>query len=154
VISSWTSPGAYSIRATGTDALMFYEVDQNDWGDPERLHENATLYLQTRGTGPAARRAIAVPPGNMFREEIELFADSVVAGRGCELSAENGLHALAAVYAALRSAAEGGRVMFLGDVVAEATAGVEPTAGAGTERVVQGRSAMTDGERECDRSRQ
>jgi predicted dehydrogenase len=121
VVSSWTSAGTYNVRVTGTDALMFYDVDQTNWGVPERLHENATLYLQARGTGPGARRAIEVPVGNMFRDELELFADVVAHSGTCELSAANGCQALAAVYAALASAADGGRIVTLAEIIEQAT---------------------------------
>ena len=118
VISSWTSPGTFSVRATGSDALMFYEIDQTHWASPERLHENATLYLQARGKGPADRQAIAVPAGNMYRDELEMFADSIASGAPCELSAANGCQAVAAVYAALKSAKEGSRAVALSEIVA------------------------------------
>lgn len=120
VISSWTSPGTYSVRATGADALMFYEIDQTHWANPERLHENATLYLQARGKGPAGRQQLIVPAGNMFSDELELFADSVRDNVVCELSAANGCQAIAAVYAALKSAAEGSRFVALSEIVATA----------------------------------
>ena len=77
MISSWTSPGTFNVRATGTDALMFYDIDQTHWANPEQLHENATLYMQARGKGPAERQALPVPPGNMYRDELDMFADSV-----------------------------------------------------------------------------
>ena len=82
VISSWTSPGTFNVRATGLDALMVYDIDQTHWADPERLHENATLYMQARGKGPADRQALPVPDGNMYRDELDLFADSVAIRRG------------------------------------------------------------------------
>ena len=119
-VSSWTSAGTHNVRVTGTDALMFYDVDQTNWGVPERLHENATLYLQARGTGPGARRAIEVPVGNMFRDELELFADFAAQGGTCELSATNGCQALAAVYAALASAADGSRIVPLTEILEQA----------------------------------
>ena len=90
-VSSWTSAGTHNVRVTGTDALMFYDVDQTNWGVPERLHEDATLYRQARGTGPGARQTIEVPEGNMFRDELELFADFVRNGGACDLSAANGV---------------------------------------------------------------
>ncbi len=123
MLSSWTSPGTYSIRATGADALMFYDINQTFWPTPERLHENATLYLQARGKGPAERETLAVPPGNMFRDELEMFADSVVSGLQCELSAANGCQAVAAVYAAIKSAREGGRTVALSEIINAAQAG-------------------------------
>lgn len=117
VISSWTSPGTFSVRATGLDALMFYDIDQTHWAKPERLHENATLYLQPRGKGPAERQPFAVPRGNMYRDELDMFADSATQDADCELSAANGCQAVAAVYAALASAKEGSRSVLLAEII-------------------------------------
>jgi UDP-N-acetyl-2-amino-2-deoxyglucuronate dehydrogenase len=117
MISSWTSPGTFSVRATGLDALMAYDIDQTFWPNPERLHENATLYLQARGKGPADRQALPVPAGNMYRDELELFADSVASGSECELSAANGCQAVAAVYAALKSAEKDSRAVPLSEII-------------------------------------
>jgi hypothetical protein len=55
----------------------------------------------------------------MFRDELELFA-AAVNGRKCELSAANACQALAAVYAAIESAAQGGRQVLLADIIAAA----------------------------------
>ncbi len=117
VISNWTSPGTFNVRATGLDALMFYDIDQTHWASPERLHENATLYRQVRGKGPAERQALAVPPGNMYRDELNMFADSVMQNADCELSAANGCQAVAAVYASLTSAKEGCRAVTLSEII-------------------------------------
>jgi predicted dehydrogenase len=123
VISSWTSPGTFNVRATGSDALMVYDIDQTHWASPEWLHENATLYMQARGKGPADRQAVTVPPGNMYRDELEMFADSVRDSASCELSAANGCQALAAVYAALTSAKRHSRAVELNEIIAAAQAG-------------------------------
>jgi predicted dehydrogenase len=120
VISSWTSPGTFNVRATGAAAQMAYDIDQTHWVAPEKLHENATLYLQARGKGPADRQMMHVAAGHMYRDELEMFADSVEHGTVCELSAANGCQAVAAVYAALKSAKEGSRAVALGDVIDEA----------------------------------
>jgi hypothetical protein len=96
---------------------MFYDIDQTHWARPERLHENATLYLQPRGKGPAERQALVVPPGNMYCDELDMFADSVMQNVPCELSAANGCQAVAAVYAAITSAKEGGCSVALSAVV-------------------------------------
>ena len=117
VLSSWTSPGTFNVRATGAEALMVYDIDQTHWASPERLHENATLYMQARGKGPADRQAVAVPPGNMYRDELEMFADSVSSGAKCELSAANGCQAMAAVHAARWSAEQKSRVVELDEVI-------------------------------------
>jgi len=132
VISSWTSPGTFSVRATGLDALMVYDIDQTHWASPERLHENATLYMQARGNGPADRQAVAVPPGNMYRDELEMFADSVSDDAACELSAANGCQAVAAVYAALTSAKQHSRAVELNEIIAAAQA--ELAGGSETKR--------------------
>jgi len=105
------------VRATGLNALMFYDIDQTHWARPERLHENATLYLQPRGKGPAERQTLAVPPGNMYRDELDMFADSVMQNANCELSAANGCQAVAAVYAAIRSATEGSRSVMVSEII-------------------------------------
>jgi predicted dehydrogenase len=120
VVSSWTSPGTFNVRATGAEALMFYDIDQTHWAAPEKLHENATLYLQGRGKGPADRQMLPVAAGNMYRDELEMFADSVILGMPCELSAANGCQAVAAVYAALKSAKNGNGVVALADVIGSA----------------------------------
>lgn len=122
VISSWTSPGTFNVRATGAEALMFYDIDQTHWASPEKLHENATLYMQARGKGSADRQALPVPPGNMYRDELELFADSVTSNKECELSAQNGCRAVAAVYAALKSAREESRAVRLSEIINQAQA--------------------------------
>jgi len=130
VISSWTSPGTFSVRATGADALMSYDIDQTHWASPEKLHENATLYMQARGKGPAERQALQVAPGNMYREELELFAASVNSDKACELSAENGCQAIAAVYAALKSAHDNSRKVELSEVIEAAQGSGERRRGA------------------------
>lgn len=117
MISSWTSPGTFNVRATGADALMFYDIDLTHWADPEKLHENATLYMQARGKGSADRQALPVPPGNMYRDELELFARSIAENTECELSAQNGCQAVAAVYAALKSAQDNSRKIELSEII-------------------------------------
>lgn len=124
VISNWTSPGTFSVRATGAEALMVYDIDQTHWGSPERLHEGATLYTQARGKGPAGRQMTEVPPGNMYRDELEMFAASAAVNAPCELSAANGCQAVAAVYAALKSAGEGSRAVALDEIIKAAQAGL------------------------------
>jgi predicted dehydrogenase len=124
VVSNWTSPGTYNVRVTGEAALMFYEIDQNHWAQPERLHESATLYLQPCSAGPGQRKNIRVPAGDMFRDELELFA-AAVNGRDCELSVANACHALGAVYAAIKSVERKGQEVLVSEIIAAADATVE-----------------------------
>src|SRR5262249_40297968 len=90
------------------------------WSKPERLHENATLYWQPCGKGVEGRQRIPVVEGNMYRDELELFANYIYSADYCELSAENGYRALAAVYAALSSAANNGRPVAIDEIMADA----------------------------------
>jgi predicted dehydrogenase len=122
VVASWTSPGNYSVRATGDRASWFYEIDQALWSQPSRLHEHATLERQARGDGPATRQRVDVAPGDMFRDELELFADAVRRRTRAPLDADNGLRALAAVEAAIASARRGGAEVALDDMLAAARA--------------------------------
>jgi predicted dehydrogenase len=123
VTSSWTSPGRYDIRVTGDRACAFYEIDQAHWGNSADLHLGARLHIQERGQGIAARRAIDVPAGDMFRDELEQFAEGIVEQHPIEISADNGVQALAAVYAALASARSGGCAQSIGDLIASARSG-------------------------------
>lgn len=124
VVSSWTSPGIYSVRVLGDRAYACYEIDQTNWGKPENLHQGAQLYVCERGQGIQGRQMINVPPGNMFRDELELFAAGLIDGRSTEISSGNGLQALAAVYAALASARSGSGAKLLSEVVSEAREGM------------------------------
>lgn len=130
VTSSWTSPGRYDIRVTGDRASAFYELDQAYWGEPRRLHQGARLYVQDRGRGLAAREEIAVPTGDMFREELEQFAGAITGGGELEISAGNGLQALGAVYASLASARDGGLAHSIPDTLAAAASRRGGNAGA------------------------
>jgi predicted dehydrogenase len=115
VASSWTSAGEYSVRASGTTASLHYTIDQTRWADAGRLHEAATLLRTDVGT--AATQRLDVEPGNMFRDELEAFAAAIRDGSEPALSADNGCRALAAVDAALLSAARGGTAVTLLEVL-------------------------------------
>jgi len=122
VLSSWTSAGRYEVRASGDSATMTYAIDQSLWSDAERLHEGAVLDRVERGSGHAARTGLDVAPGNMFREELELFAASARDNEPCELSAHNACLAVAAVDAAIASASDDGRAVRIDDVMVAAHA--------------------------------
>lgn len=122
--SSWTSPGIYSIRAFGQKGLMHYELDFGTWDTPERLHETSMLYIQRGKDGFGKREVLQIPPGHMFRDELEMFADVCASGEPCELGAGSGNVALAVVYAALRSIDNNGAYVKLADIFAEARANI------------------------------
>jgi predicted dehydrogenase len=101
--SCWTSPGVFALRVFGSKGLMHYEIDFGTWDTPEKLHESSTLYIQRGKDGYAKREELKVQEGDMFRAELEMFAESCRSGRENELSADNGNAAVAIQYAALRS---------------------------------------------------
>jgi predicted dehydrogenase len=122
--SCWTSPGIFAVRVFGSKGLMHYEIDFGTWDTPEALHKSSTLYIQRGKDGYAKREELKVPESDMFRAELDLFAQSCKSGKGNELSADNGNVALAVVYAALRSIEENGRGIRLAEVIEAARARV------------------------------
>src|SRR6267154_730796 len=122
--SCWTSPGVFSVRVFGSKGLMHYEIDFNTWDTPGQLHKNATLYIQRGKDGYAKREELQIPESDMFRTELEMFANSCRTGKPGELSAYNGNVAVAIVYATLRSIETNGQYTRIADVLREAQARV------------------------------
>lgn len=118
--SCWTAPGIYAIRVFGSKGLMHYEIDFSQWDTPDKLHETSTLYIQRGKDGYGKREEIKLPAGDMFRDELEMFADTCATGKPCELTAHNGNVAVAVVYAALRSIERNGEYVPLSEVMEEA----------------------------------
>ena len=120
--SCWTSPGIFAVRVFGSKGLMHYEIDFGTWDTPDKLHTASTLYMQRGKNGYAKREEIALPPSDMFRDELEMFAESCVSGKVRELSAHNGNVAVAVVYAALRSIERNGQAVKIADMIKETQA--------------------------------
>jgi predicted dehydrogenase len=120
--SCWTSPGVFAVRVFGSKGLMHYEIDFETWDTPDQLHKKSTLYIQRGKDGYAKREELRVPESDMFRAELEMFAESCRSGKSSELSAANGNLAVAIVYAALRSIENNGRSIRVADVLADARA--------------------------------
>ncbi len=118
--ASWTSPGIYSIRVFGQKGLMHYEIDFGTWDTPSKLHEPSLLYIQRGKDGYGKREVIKLPPGDMFRDELELFASACATGKLPELTARDGNVAVAVVNAALRSIDRKGQAVTLDEVMGEA----------------------------------
>ncbi|HET6493408.1 MAG TPA: Gfo/Idh/MocA family oxidoreductase [Burkholderiales bacterium] len=117
--SCWTSPGIFSVRVFGQKALMHYEIDFGTWDTPHLLHQTSTLYIQRGKNGYAKREEIKLPESDMFRAELEMFAQSCAAGTPNELTAHNGNVAVAVVYAALKSLERRGQSVRLAEVMEE-----------------------------------
>jgi len=122
--SCWTSPGVFSVRVFGSKGLMHYEIDFGSWDTPDKLHETSTLYIQRGKYGYASREELKVPQSDMFRTELEMFAESCRTGKPGELTAENGYTAVAVVYAALGSIEKNGQLVRIADVITQARAKV------------------------------
>jgi len=117
--SCWTSPGIYSLRVFGQKALMHYELDFSTWDTPDKLHQTSTLYIQRGKDGYSKREVLELPEGDMFKDELEIFAEACVSGSLPELTARDGNIALAVVNAAIRSVGNDGKSVKLTDVLVE-----------------------------------
>jgi predicted dehydrogenase len=120
--SCWTSPGIFAVRVFGSKGLMHYEIDFGTWDTPDKLHEKSVLYIQRGKQGYADREEMKVPESDMFRAELEMFAESCRIGKPNELSAHNGNLAVAVVYAALRSVERNGQYVRIAHVIEDARA--------------------------------
>jgi predicted dehydrogenase len=115
--SCWTSPGVFAVRVFGSKGLMHYEIDFGVWDTPEKIHQSSTLYIQRGKDGYGRREEMRDTESDMFRTELDLFAESCRTGKPNELSAGNGNAAVAMVYAALRSVELGGQAVRTADIV-------------------------------------
>jgi predicted dehydrogenase len=122
--ASWTAPGVFAVRVFGAKGLMHYEIDFGTWDTPAEIHKSSTLYIQRGKDGYGKREDLAVPQSDMFRAELEMFAESCRTGRPNELTARNGNVAVAVVYAALASIEQHGRAVRIADVIEQAQARV------------------------------
>jgi predicted dehydrogenase len=118
--SSWTAPGVFSVRVFGSKGLMHSETDFSSWDTPSKLHLSSSLYIQRGKDGYGKREDLKVPESDMFRAELELFAESCRSGKANELTAHNGNVAVAVVNAALRSIEQNGRHVRIEDMLQEA----------------------------------
>jgi predicted dehydrogenase len=114
--SCWTSPGVFAVRVFGSKGLMHYEIDFGVWDTPDQIHKSSTLYIQRGKDGYGQREELKDDDSDMFRTELEFFADSCRSGKANELSADNGNVAVSVVYAALSSIERNGRLIKLSDV--------------------------------------
>jgi predicted dehydrogenase len=117
--SCWTSPGIFAVRVFGSKGLMHYEIDFGTWDTPHLLHRSSTLYIQRGKDGYGKREELKVPESDMFRAELDMFAQSCRSGKTGELSAGNGNVALAVVYAALRSLERKSQAVRIAEIVEE-----------------------------------
>ena len=65
-------------------------------------------------------RMLKLPESDMFRAELEMFAESCRTGKANELSAQNGNVAVAMVYAALKSLEQNGQCVSIASILKDA----------------------------------
>ena len=99
---------------------MHCEIDFSSWDVPSKLHLTSSLYIQRGKDGYGKREDLKIPEGDMFRAELELFAESCRTGKPNGLTAHNGNVAVAVVNAALRSIDQRGQLVSIAEVIAEA----------------------------------
>ena len=121
----WTSPGVFAVRVFGQKGLMHYEIDFDTWDTPAELHKTAVLYIQRGRDGYANREQIRIRESDMFRQELDMFADTVRTGKPSELTAESATASLSVVYAAIKSLDSNGRYVKISEVVDDARALIE-----------------------------
>ena len=109
--SSWTSPGIFSVRAFCQDGLIHHELDFSSWDNPDNLHKSSSLYIQRGIDGFGLKEELSIPPGNMFLDELEIFAAACRSKKIDQLTAHDGNVAVAVVMAALKSIDESGRLI-------------------------------------------
>jgi UDP-N-acetyl-2-amino-2-deoxyglucuronate dehydrogenase len=118
--SGWASPGVYSMNLLGTEANLFYDLDFTQWQESHTADKHSTLRRQSYGESD--RKAIDLPPSDMFREQLEEFALAIRGKNEIEVGAAAGIAALAVVHAALESSARGGESVEIEEVVDTARA--------------------------------
>ncbi len=120
--SCWTSPGIFSTRVFAQSGLMHFELDFASWDEPENLHKSSSLYIQRGKDGYGLREDLKIFSGNMFQDELEIFADACRSGSATKLTAHDGNVAVAMVYAALKSVENNAVMVSVDEVMSEASA--------------------------------
>ena len=120
--SCWTSPGIFSTRVFGQKGLMHFELDFASWDQPENIHKSSSLYIQRGKDGYGLREDLSMPLGNMFQDELEIFAEACISGSATQLTANNGNVAVALVYAALESIEDNSSLVSVDDLMTKAKA--------------------------------
>jgi hypothetical protein len=65
------------VRVFGSKGLMHFEIDFGTWDTPSELHKTSTLYIQRGKDGYAKREELTIPESDMFRAELEMFAEEL-----------------------------------------------------------------------------
>jgi predicted dehydrogenase len=112
--SNWASQGTFFTNVYGMDANLYFTVDFNYWSQSDVVDKHSHLEIQRRGS--SEHQPIPLTAGDMFREQLEEFADCIRGKKSPEVGAKEAIAALAVIYAALRSA-ETGRTVAVKEVM-------------------------------------
>lgn len=113
--SGWSSPRLYDMRIQGTDCNLAYRLDPRNWAESHLLDDASTLEAQVGDE----RELVALPQTDMFREELDEFADATRGRAQVEVGLGAAVRALAVVEAAIRSSQQGGRSLEMAPFLAE-----------------------------------
>ena len=97
---SWSSPGAYLINIYGTAANLYHKLDFAHWTAVD-VDKHTTLFRQPHGSPDW--NPVEIPTTDMFRDELDDFADAIRNHRNPKVGFAEATRALAVVEAAIRS---------------------------------------------------
>ncbi len=113
----WASPGIYQIRLQGTEANLLYDLDFTHWAESQQADQWSTLMSQRYRD--MTRKTVALPPTDMFREQLDEFALAIRGEGEVEVGIEEAIRALAVVHAALESSSRGGEAVEMAPMLEE-----------------------------------
>lgn len=114
--SNWASQGTFYTYVYGMDANLYFTVDFNFWSRSDVVDQHSHLEIQQRGS--SEHKPIPLSHGDMFREELEEFAECVREKKRPEVGGPEAIVALAVIHAAIRSA-ETRRTVELEEILAD-----------------------------------
>lgn len=103
--SGWSSPRIYDMRIQGTECNLAYRLDPKNWAESHLLDDASTLEAQVG----EERELVDLPQTDMFREELDEFADAIRGRAQVETGLGEAVRALAVVEAAIISSRQEGR---------------------------------------------
>jgi predicted dehydrogenase len=105
--TSWSTAGVYSINVYGSGGAAYYDVDFQYWSSGQ-TDAHSKLLFQARDS--SVREPVEFEHVDMYRAELEDWADAARLGRNPSVSGAEACSALAVVWAGLE-AAESGRTV-------------------------------------------
>jgi predicted dehydrogenase len=113
--AGWASPRVYEFRVHGTDSNVAYGLDLSNWASSHLLDDSGHFTI----TDHEGSRPVELPQTDMFREELEEFADAIRGEAQIEVGAKEAIRALAVVEAAIESSGLRGRAVDVDRLIAE-----------------------------------